>query len=331
MSLKTTNHPARPIEWLEPVDPEMLAETRAFNAQVERMLAAQPSVHTLPPALVRKARLEGRGAFPPPVYLPQARDRVIPARGGDLRLRVIAPAGTMKGVYLHVHGGGWTLGDADMQDQALWELAEATGLCVVSVGYRLAPEHPYPAAPDDCEDAARWLLESGVAELGAPHRLAIGGESAGAHLAAVTLLRLRDRHGIRGAFRAANMVFGVFDLSRTPSARLWGERNLILSTPIMRFFGDCFLPGADAEAQRAPDASPLYADLRDMPPALFSVGTLDPLLDDTLFMAARWRAAGGHTELRVWPEAIHGFTGFPLAMARAATAAQHAFLAAAVG
>ena len=314
----------------EPVEAEVLTETRRFNALIERMLASAPSVETLPPALVRRARVEGRGPFPPPIYLPQARDLRIPSRGGDLRLRVIAPAGAVKGVYLHFHGGGWTLGDADLQDRALAALADATGLCAVSVGYRLSPEHPYPAAPDDCEDAARWLLEHGARELDAPERFTIGGESAGGHLAAVTLLRLRDRHGIRGAFRAANLVYGAFDLSRTPSSRLWGARNLMLSDAIVRFFGECFVPGANAEALRAPDVSPLYADLRDMPPALFTIGTLDPLLDDSLFMEARWRAAGARTELRVWPEGIHGFTEFPLALARAANAAQLAFLAAAV-
>ena len=143
----------------------------------------------------------------------------------------------------------------------------------------------------------------------------IGGDSAGAHLSAVTLLRLRDRHAITGAFAAANLIYGVFDLAMTPSQRNWGERNLVLTTAVMRYFEETFLPGMDDEAKRDPDVSPLYADLRDMPPALFSVGTLDPLLDDTLFMEARWRAAGGRTELRIWPEAIHAFH-HPFASAR---------------
>jgi acetyl esterase len=315
---------------VEPVEPAVLAETRAFNAELERVLATQPTVDTLPLDLVRRARREGRGIFPPPVFLPEARDLDIPARAGKLRLRVLAPEGAPEGVYLHMHGGGWALGAADMQDPALRDVARSTGLCAVSVDYRLAPEHPYPAAPDDCEDAALWLIERGAAELGAPSRLAIGGESAGAHLAAVTLLRLRNRHGHGGAFRAANLVFGSFDMTATPSHERWGERNLVLSGRVMRFFGDSFLPGMDPEARRSPDVSPLYADLRGMPPALFTVGTQDPLLDDSLFMAARWSVAGAPAELRVWPEAIHGFTAYPLAMARAANAAQHAFLAAAM-
>jgi len=309
------------------VDPAVLAETRAFNEQLERVLAGLRRVDTLPPEVTRQARREGRGAFPAPVHLPQARDLTIPARGGDLRLRVLAPEGAApSGVYLHLHGGGWTLGAADMQDPPLWTLVEATGMAAVSVDYRLAPEHPFPAGPDDCEDAALWLLERGARELGAPERFTVGGESAGAHLAALTLLRLRDRHGISGAFAGANLVFGVYDLSMVPSQRLWGERNLVLNTPISRWFGDNFLPGVDAEARRDPEISPLFADLRGMPPAIFTAGTLDQLLDDSLFMEARWRMAGARTELRVWPEAVHSFTAFPTALAVAAEAEVHAFL-----
>ncbi len=317
----------RPL--VETVSPEALAESRAFNAQLEAVLAKQPSMHTVPVALVRQVRAQGGGVFPPAVKLPQARDLVVEGRGGELRLRVLMPEGAPTGVYLHIHGGGWVLGGADQQDVGLQALASATGLVAVSVDYRLGPEHVFPAGPDDCEDAARWLLDRGRAELGAPDRLTIGGESAGAHLAVLTLLRLRDRHGITGAFTAANLVFGAYDLSMAPSARQWGDRNLILSRPIVEHFVDCVMPGTDREARRDPSVSPLFADLRAMPPALFTVGTLDPLLDDSLFMAARWRAAGNEAELRVWPESIHAFNMFPLAIAREANAAQARFLRAA--
>jgi acetyl esterase/lipase len=286
-----------------------------------------PSVHTVPVEMTRRARREGRGIFPPPVLLPQGRTLTIPGRSGDIALRILPPEGPARGAYLHFHGGGWTLGAADMMDPALFALAQATGLAAVSVEYRLAPEHPYPAAADDCEDAALWLLDRGLGELGLPASVTLGGESAGAHLAVLTLLRLRGR-GRTGAFRAANLVFGTYDLGLVPSGRLWGDRNLILSAPIMSFFMDGFLPGRTPEERRAPDLSPLYADLRGLPPALFTVGTLDPLLDDSLFMDARWRAAGNEAELRVYPESIHGFNAFPLALARAANAAQYAFLTA---
>src|SRR5690348_13314379 len=103
----------------EPVSAEVLAETRAANAQLERLLATQPSLHTVPLELSRRTRREGRGVFPPPVYLPEARDLVIAGRGGDLKLRVLAPAGPARGAYLHIHGGGWALGASDLQDPAL--------------------------------------------------------------------------------------------------------------------------------------------------------------------------------------------------------------------
>jgi acetyl esterase/lipase len=308
------------------LDEAALAEARAFNEELERQLADQTPVNTMPPEVSRRLRREGRTIFPGPVFLPQARELTIAGRGGEIRLRILAPEEEASGVYLHIHGGGWVLGGCDEQDVRLWALVEATGLCAVSVEYRLAPEHPYPAAPDDCEDAALWLLERGLEELGAPHRLTIGGESAGAHLSVTTLLRLRDRHGITGAFRAANLVYGVFDLSMTPSQRNWGDRDLILSVPVMSWFGNCFTGDRELEALRDPDVSPLYADLHDLPPALFSVGDQDPLLDDSLFMAARWQAAGNEAELQVWPESVHGFTAFDLALARAALQGQYDFL-----
>lgn len=297
------------------VDDEMLTESRTFNAALEELLASVPAVHTVDPAETRRAREAGQGTFGPVVRIDEAVDRSIDGRDGPIRLRVLRPP-TVDAVLLHIHGGGWVLGAADQQDVLLWKLATECNVAVVSVDYRLAPEHPYPAGPDDCEDAALWLVRHGAAELGSD-RLLIGGESAGAHLAAVTMVRLRDRHGVT-PFVAANLVFGVYDLSLTPSVRRWGERNLVLSTPIIEWFAECFLPGVGPEERRDPDISPLYADVTGLPPALFSVGTLDPLLDDSLFMAARWRAAGNEAQLEVYEESVHGFIAFPLAVGRQA-------------
>jgi len=306
---------------------QLLAETRAFNAELERLLATVPSVHTVSAEQTRRARREGRGIYPAPVFLSKARTLEIDGRGGRVPLRIIAPERESTGAFLHIHGGGWTLGGNDMQDPRLDRLARETGLTAVSVGYRLAPESPYPAAPDDCEAAALWLLgDEAKAALGGAGVRAIGGDSAGAHLAAVTLLRLRDRHGITGAFGAAVLQYGGFDLSMTPSQRLWGERNLVLSESILNWFGDQFLPMHDREERRHPDISPLFAELSGMPPAIFTVGTQDPLLDDTLFMEVRWRAAGNPTELRIWPEAPHGFISLPMTVADAALSAEFDFL-----
>ena len=148
----------------------------------------------------------------------------------------------------------------------LERFADNCGMACVSVEYRLAPEHQYPAGPDDCEAAALWMVREGTKRFGTS-KLAIGGESAGAHLSAVTLLRLRDKHKVT-PFSAALLNYGCFDLGMTPSARNWGEEKLVLNTSTIVGFRKCFLPpGTDTYN---PDVSPLYADLRGMPAALFT-------------------------------------------------------------
>jgi len=239
---------------------------------------------------------------------------------------VIAPA-QPRGIYLHLHGGGWVLGGADMQDPILERIADNTGQAVVSVEYRLAPEHPYPAGPDDCEAAAVWLVHHCKSEFGTDV-LTIGGESAGGHLTAVTILRMRDRHGYTG-FHGANIVYGAFDLSMTPSQHRFGNTRLMLRTIDIEQFYNAFLPASTD--RRTSDISPLYADLKGLCPALFTVGTKDALLDDSLFMHARWVAAGNEAELAIYPGGAHGFTLFPNTLSRAATAKMDAFLNRVIG
>jgi acetyl esterase/lipase len=308
----------------EAIDPE----TRAANETLEKLLTQVPAIHTQTPQAIRAARESGQGTFGPIVRLPHAEARTIRGPAGEIPLRVIRPrSGAVRGVYCHIHGGGHVLGSHDAQDPMLDAIANAAGAVVVSIGYRLAPEHRYPAGPDDCEAGAMWLVENALREFGS-ERMVIGGESAGAHLAAVTALRLRDKHHVT-PFRGANLVYGVYDLSFTPSVRNWGERNLILSTPIIEWFSNHFIPD---KAQRATsDASPLHANLRSLPPALFTVGTLDPLLDDSLFMSARWAAAGSRAELAIYPGGVHGFNLFPMPLAKQANQRCQEFIAAALG
>ena len=132
----------------------------------------------------------------------RAVDRFIDGPGGPIRLRTFVPeGGDAQAVMLHIHGGAWIMGAPEMSDLTNLMLSAELGIAVVSVDYRLAPEHPYPAGHDDCEAAAVWLLEHAEPEYGSA-RLLIGGESAGGHLAAVTLLRMRDRHDAIIAFSA---------------------------------------------------------------------------------------------------------------------------------
>ena len=304
----------------EAIDPE----TRQANEALEKLLAQAPAIHTQTPQAIRAARESGQGTFGPIVRLPHAEERSIRGPAGPIPLRVLRPrSGAVRGIYLHIHGGGHVLGSHDAQDAMLDQIANAAGAVVVSVGYRLAPEHPYPAGADDCEAAALWLVENARRELGT-ERFAIGGESAGAHLSAVTAIRMRDRHAMT-PFRGANLVYGIYDLTFTPSVRNWGERNLVLSTPIIEWFSNHFIP--DRARRGTADASPLYADLRRLPPALFSVGTLDPLLDDSLFMSARWVAAGNRAELAIYPGGVHGFNLFPTPLGARASQRARDFVA----
>ena len=311
-----------------PFDPALFgeaaidAETAKFNAEIIELLTGQPEWWITGAEASRVARRRGEGPFPAPVISSRARMLTITGKDGNkIPLRVVAPA-QPRGVYLHLHGGGWVLGGADMQDPMLERIADNTGQAVVAVEYRLAPEDPYPAGPDDCETAAAWLVENAKREFGTDV-LTIGGESAGGHLTAVTVLRMRDRHGYTG-FRGANIVYGAFDLSLTPSQRQFGNARLVLRTIDMQQFYNAFLP--TVTDRRVPDVSPLYADLKDLCPALFTVGTKDALLDDTLFMHARWVAAGNDAELAIYPGGAHGFTLFPSDLSKSAMARMDAFL-----
>jgi acetyl esterase len=226
--------------------------------------------------------------------------------------RLFLPETPATGVFLHFHGGGMILGAPVMNDLGNADLCKRFGLAVVSVDYRLAPEHPYPAGVDDCVAVARWLVEHGEAELGSP-RIIVGGESAGGYLAAAVTLRIRDELDAIDRVAGVNLVFGVHDWGRSPSQR--GIRPHdgpdVLDPDGIAFFTECYLPGRTADERRDPAISPAFADLRGLPPALMSVGTTDHLVDDTLLLAARWAAAGSEVELFVAPDMPHGFMAYP--------------------
>lgn len=274
-------------------------DTLARAKQVERRLGEIPRPSS--PQEARALRLEGQSVYPhvPPVP-ERVRTKVVEGPGGPIKLRCVVPD-EPTGVHLHFHGGGWVVGRPHLKDSTYVALADATGLVVVSPYYRLAPEHPFPAAVEDAVAVAEALLERSEEWFGAEF-VTTGGESAGAHLAVMAMLGLGDD---RSRIRAASLFYGAFDLSGTPSLRSFGARPTTLSQPGMEWVIDLFVPeGID---RRDPAVSPLYADLAGLPPALFVVGTDDPLLDDTLFMAARWDAAGNDTTLLVEPGAQHAF------------------------
>lgn len=297
------------------------AETAKFNEWLEAALAEGPALHEVPPTLTRQARLEGKGLLPSGGPLDGSYWRPAPTEAGEVRISL--PKGDQSGIFIHIHGGGWTIGSPTQCDDWMQYLAAETGCVCVSIKYRLGPEEPWPACADDCEAAAVWVIEELAKEYGTD-RIAIGGESAGAHLSAVTLNRLKAR-GIGDAVHGALFHYGVFDLAMTPSMANWGDRNMILSTPTVDWFADN-LVGDDPSLLRSAQASPILADLSGMPPALFQVGTVDPLIDDTLFMAQRWMVAGSEAAVNVYPGGVHAFDMFDITIAKEARAAGAAFL-----
>ena len=288
-------------------------DVAAFNAAVAQQMGNLPGIWDVGIDVARSG-----GFMPAPPPSPRSFDIEI---GGGVSLHVV-PSEGVQGVLLHIHGGGFVLGGAAQQDVMLERVADTAHLTCVSVEYRLAPEHPYPAGWDDCERAALWLVENAAREFGSDS-LVIAGESAGALLAVATLLRLRDR-GHTEVFRGAALSFGVYDSTMTPS-QIMAESGVLKARDIARLV-DCYAP--DASLRRDPELSPLYADLRGMPPALFSVGTLDAMLDDSLFMYARWLTAGSEAELAVYAGADHAFIEGPHPLAAEANARIDAFLAA---
>ncbi|MFC4145127.1 alpha/beta hydrolase [Micromonospora mangrovi] len=285
------------------VPAEQVEEARAFYRA--RVAGRGPAS----PAELAAARA-GRAA--PPVADPPPVEETVPET--RIPVRIFTPTGGPPlGVHLDIHGGGFYLESAARGDRRNRELAEARQLAVVSVDYRLAPEHPWPAAPDDCEAVARWLVDRAEARFGTS-RLTIGGNSAGATLALVTLLRLRDG-GAVGRFVGAALQFGTYDLSgRTPAGRRIADEYFIQA-----------YAGHVTDRTR-PDISPVYADLGGLPPTLLVVGSADVLLEDNLALAGRLSAAGNDVEVRVYPDAPHGFTGHPVALARTALDGVHTWL-----
>lgn len=229
-------------------------------------------------------------------------DRTLPGAAGPIAARVYDPGTPAPSpAIVYIHGGGWVLCDLDSHDGVCRELAQRSGLKVVSLGYRLAPEHPFPAGLEDCIAAVRWLAARGR-DWGID-RLVIAGDSAGANLSLATLLALRDAG--EQPLRGAALVYGVFAPDHdTPSHLAYGGDNrYFLSTAEMEWFWGHYVPaGTD---RRTPLAAPLYADLAGLPPLYLTAAEYDCLRTDSEQLAYRLAMAGQPHEFRLWRGMIH--------------------------
>jgi len=312
--------------WSDEIE-AMRAEARAVieASQASMMLQPKPS-----PDLPRDEQIEHARqsmvvvTFP----IPEAEEREI----GGVPCRIIRPDGAPRAIYLHFHGGGMISGSAAVMDIPNQMIAKEHGVVVVSVEYRLAPEFPWPAGPDDGVAVARELLGAVGAELGSD-RLLMGGESAGGYMAAAVALRVRDELGAIERVFGLDLTYGVHDWSGNASqlGRRATEDFDVLSPDFMRLAIECYVPGRTDDERRAPEISPAYADLHGLPPCFISVGTADHLLDDSLMFATRAAAAGVSVDLHVLPELSHGFQMFDCAMTRHWFAAHSAWMAARLG
>lgn len=280
--------------------------------------AGQPPFHTLSVAQARAAYVRGAEVLDLP-RVPLARVEDIDVPGGDgapLRARLYAPSPGRLPVLLYLHGGGFTIGSIETHDSLCRQLALRSGAAVVSLDYRLAPEHPFPAAVDDTWQALRWLAGRGAAEQGLDAtRLAVGGDSAGGTLAAASALLARDA-GLRLRLQLL-ITPGTAAGPGFPSRREFA-RGFLLDAPTIDWFFAHYIPPAARSDWRF---APLEADdLEGVAPACFVLAECDPLVDEGVAYADRLRMAGVPVELDIHRGVTHDFIKMGRALREASTA-----------
>jgi acetyl esterase len=286
-----------------PLDPKAREVLDAMQA------LGLPPLHEMPVAAARASALARLAQNPVPLKpVGSVVDRSIPGPGGALPLRIYTPAGSGPfPLLLFFHGGGWVVCNLDTHDALCRDLCLGSGCIVVSVDYRLAPDHKFPAAIDDCVAATRWAATHAKSLNADAARLAVSGDSAGGNLAAVTALRLRDESGPR--LRAQLLIYPITAYHTPPSpSYIANADGYFLTQKIMIWFWDHYLH--DSADARNPWAAPLVArDHRNLPPAFVITAEYDPLRDEGRQYAEKLRSAGVPTEVADYPGMIHGFFG----------------------
>ncbi|MDP1839896.1 MAG: alpha/beta hydrolase [Reyranella sp.] len=281
-----------------PVDPQI-------RALLDRGTGV-PATQTLPVAEARRQYEARIALMAPPPPMAKVLERSIDGPGGAMKLRVYTPAGSGPfPLMMFFHGSGFVLCSLDTHDGMCRNLASGIGCVVVSVDYRLAPEHKFPKGPDDCLAATRWAADH-AAELGIdPARIMVAGDSAGGNMAAVTALRLRDEGGPR--LCGQMLLYPVTDY-HTPGTPSYAENadGYGLTRDTMEWFWAHYLT-SPTEAEN-PHASPLRArDVTGLPPAYVTSAEYDPLRDEAERYGMRLRQAGVPTEITRFPGMNHGF------------------------
>jgi acetyl esterase len=289
-------------------------QTLARDIQALLWLARVNGVHDLYAGMsapeARQLSRRGAAVVDGPRRLPLARveERQVPGPAGMLPARLYVPESqtptSPAPLLLYFHGGGFVFGDLDTHDGACRLLAAASGASVLSIEYRLAPEHPFPAAVEDCWAAFAWAVEN-AAEVGAdPARIAVGGDSAGGNLAAVISLLAREGGGAMPAMQL--LIYPVTDTEATMPSRLTYAEGYILTKADMDAFEAAYLP--DGAARGDTRVSILHvADLSSLPPAYVVTAGFDPLRDEGEAYALKMRDAGTRVALRRHPGLIHSF------------------------
>lgn len=284
-----------------PIDPQ----AQAFLAHLAA--AGAPPLDQLPVDQVRAIYRQVFGSTAEPEKVDRVVDRTIPGPGGPIPIRIYTPGGSGPfPILVHFHGGGWVLGDLETYDAICRKLTNAANCAVVSVDYRLAPEHKFPAAPDDCYAAVKWVADNANTFNGDASRLAVGGDSAGAGLSAVVAQQARDKGG--PAICHQLLIYPVTEYGSGTASYRENADGYLLTRKLMAWFWDHYLQN-EADGRSA-SASPLRArDLRGLPPALVITAEFDPLRDEGEAYATRLRDAGVAVTLTRYDGMIHGFFG----------------------
>jgi acetyl esterase len=272
-------------------------------------LAGRPPFEALTPDEARQAYMASRAVLAPePQPVALTRDLSCPGPHGDIPLRLYRPAGSEPGQVLpalvYYHGGGWLLGGLDSHDAACRHFANAARCAVVSVDYRMAPEHKFPAAVDDCAAATRWVVEQAAMLEIDPSSVAVGGDSAGGNLAAVMALMARDGTLPPLAFQL--LVYPATDMAMTTVSSQTVTQTVPLTSATMKWFIDHYLRGpGDVTDWRASPAR--AADLSGTAPALVLTCSCDPLRDEGIEYARRLEREGVRVTHLHFSDQIHGF------------------------